>query len=319
MSVKESNLHLYRFHPRLLHPRHWLTWLGLIVYFLFTLLPMPVIDWVGFRLGETAARKNRKRFNIARTNLSLCFPDRTEQQIDDLVIDHFRAQLRSAMHLFIVWSRPVFVVRARIIREGFEQLDHYRSQGKQVIVLLTHSVGLDFAVASVSMDYPTNGPYKPMRNTVIDFMFTHGRTRFGARFGGKLFTRDDGLRPLIRETRAGKVLVYLADEDLGMEQAVFAPFFGVPKATIPVLGRMAKACNAVVLPCVSCYDPTLRKYRVKMFPALADFPSGDDTTDAAAMNRAIEHTILECPQQYLWTFRYFQTRPSGQPPVYKSA
>ena len=200
MSVKESNLHLYRFRAELLHPKHWPTWFALGIYFLFSLLPMPVIDWAGGRLGEYAAKRNRKRFNIARVNLSLCFPDRDEAAIDAMVLDHFRAQLRGAMHLFIVWWRPVFMVRRKIIREGFEQIDHYRDQGKQVIVLLCHSVGLDFAVASVSMDYNTNGPYKPMRNEVIDFMFTHGRSRFGARHGGKLFTRDDGLRPLIKAT-----------------------------------------------------------------------------------------------------------------------
>jgi lauroyl-KDO2-lipid IV(A) myristoyltransferase len=317
MSVKESNLHLYRFRPALLHPRHWPTWLALGLYFLFTLMPMAVIDWAGNRLGEYAAKKNTKRFNIARVNLSLCFPEKSPQEITDMVLDHFRAQLRGAMHLFIVWWRPVFMVRQRIVREGFEQIDDYQQQGKQIIVLLSHSVGLDFAVASVSMDYNTNGPYKPMRNEVIDFMFTHGRTRFGAKFGGKLFTRDDGLRPLIRETRAGKVLVYLGDEDLGEQHSLFAPFFGVQKATLPVLGRMAKACNAVVLPCVSCYDPTLKKYRVKMLPALENYPSGDDVLDSTAMNRAIEETIRECPQQYLWTFRYFQTRPEGESPVYE--
>jgi lauroyl-KDO2-lipid IV(A) myristoyltransferase len=316
MSVQESNLHLYRFRAGLLHPKHWLTWLGLGVYFLFTFLPMSLLDRVGGWLGGYAAKKNRKRFNIARANLSLCFPDKSSRDIDAMVIEHFRAQLRGVMHLFIVWWWPVFLVRRRIIREGFEQIDYHKAQGKQVIVLLCHTVGLDFAVASVSMDYISSGPYKPMRNEVIDFMFTRARTRFGAKFGGKLFTRDDGLRPLIKETRAGKVLIYLADEDLGLANSVFAPFFGVPKATIPVLGRMTKACNAVVLPCVSCYDPELKKYRVKMLPAIENFPAGDDSVDAAAMNSAIEKTVLECPAQYLWTFRYFQTRPEGEPPVY---
>lgn len=317
MSVKESNLHLYRFRLALLQPKHWPTWLGLGLYFVFTLLPMAVIDWAGSRLGEYAAKKNRKRFNIARINLSLCFPDRSPQQIEAMVLDHFRAQLRSAMHLFIVWWRPEFMVRRKIIREGFEQIDEYKRQGKQIIVLLSHSVGLDFAVASMSMDYSTNGPYKPMRNEVVDFMFTHGRSRFGAKFGGKMFTRDDGLRPLVRETRAGKALIYLADEDLGNERSVFAPFFDVPKSTIPVLGRLTKACNAVVLPCVSCYDPKIRRYRVKMLPAMENFPAGDDVIDSAAMNRAIEKTVLECPAQYLWTFRYFQTRPEGESSVYE--
>ena len=317
MSIEDSNVHLFRFRAELLHPKHWPTWLALGVYFLFTLLPMPVLDWAGNRLGEYAAKKNRKRFNIARVNLSLCFPAKSEHDIETMVLEHFRAQLRTAMHLYILWWRPDFIVRRKIVREGFEQIDHYKKQGKQVIVLLCHSVGLDFATASVSMDYSTNGPYKPMRNEVINFMFTHGRSRFGAKHGGKMFTRNDGLRPLIRETRAGKVLIYLADEDLGGKNPVFAPFFSVPKATIPVLGRMTKACNAVVLPCVSCYDSKVRKYRIKMLPAIEDFPSGDDVVDSTAMNKAIESGVRECPSQYLWTFRYFQTRPKGEAPVYE--
>ncbi len=317
MSVKNSNIHLFRFRAELLHPRHWPTWIALGVYFLFTLLPMSVLDRAGRRLGEYAAKKNRKRFNIARTNLRLCFPERSEQDIEGMVLEHFRAQFRGAMHLFIVWWRPLFMVKSKIVLEGFEQVEYHKKQGKQVIALVCHSVGLDFAVAALAMNYSTNGPYKPMRNKVIDFIFAHGRARIGASMGGKMFTRDDGLRPLIKETRAGRLLIYLADEDLGLENSVFAPFFAVPKATIPVLGRMTKACNAVVLPCVSCYDPEIRKYRIKMLPAIEDFPSGDDVIDSTAMNRAIERGVLECPSQYLWTFRYFQTRPEGEAPVYE--
>ena len=317
MSIEDSNAHLFRFRAELLHPRHWLTWLALAVYFVITLLPLPVLDRIGYRLGEYAARKNIKRFNIARVNLLLCFPEKNRDEIEAMVLDHFRAQLRGVMHLYILWWRPISYVKRKIIREGFEFIDDYRKQGKQVIVLVCHSVGLDFAVASLSLNYATNGPYKPMRNAVVDYMFSHGRARFGAALGGKMFTRDDGLRPLIRETRAGRVLIYLADEDLGLANSVYAPFFGVPKATIPVLGRLAKACNAVVLPCVSCYEPGTGVYRVKIFPAIEDFPAGDDVVDSAAMNRAIEKTVLACPQQYLWTFRYFQTRPEGEAPVYE--
>ena len=100
-------------------------------------------------------------------------------------------------------------------------------------------------MTAISMDYSANGPYKVMRNPVIDWKIANGRLRFGSKNGSKLFTREDGLRPLIRETRAGKILIYLADEDLGAENSIFVPFFGVQKATIPVLGRLAKSCDAV--------------------------------------------------------------------------
>jgi KDO2-lipid IV(A) lauroyltransferase len=316
MSIKDSNKGRYRFRLALLHPRYWLTWAGIGVFILVAFLPMPAIDWLGSRLGAYAAGKNKKRFNIVKTNLSLCFPEKTQMDIESMAKQHFQAQFCSLLHYSILWWRPEAAVRKRIHTTGFEQIADYQKQGKNIIILLTHNVGLDFAVAAISMGRSANGPYKKVRNPVFDWLMANGRLRFGSKYGGKLFTREDGLKPLIRETRAGKVLIYLADEDLGAQHSIFAPFFGVQKATIPVLGRLAKSCDAVVLPCVSCYEAENRRYSIKMLPRIEGLPSGDDETDSVNMNLAIEQAISQCPVQYLWTLRYFQTRPQGEASVY---
>ncbi len=317
MRIKDINHYRYRFRLSLLHPRYWLTWIGLGFFFIITLLPVSFIDWLGCRLGDIAASKNKKRFNIVKTNLSLCFPDKEDTEIEQMVARNFQAQFRSLLHYFILWWRPVSAVRRKIHTTGFEQISFYQQQGKQVIVLLSHSVGLEFAAVAISMNYKSIAPYKVMRNPVIDWMVANGRLRFGKALDGKLFTRDDGLRPLIRETRAGKVLIYLADEDLGAKNAVFVPFFGVQKATIPVLGRLAKSCDAVVLPCISCYEPESRRYLVKLLPKIDGLPSGNDEQDSMSMNKALEQLIELCPVQYLWTLRYFKTRPPGEASVYE--
>jgi len=316
MSVEDSNKDRYRFRLRLLYPRYWLSWIGLGFFMMVALLPMPVIDWTGSRLGVIAASKNKKRFNIVLKNLSLCFSDKKQSEIEQMAVMHFQAQFRSLMHYAILWWQPAFMVRRKIRTTGFEQITQYQHQGKNIIILLTHNVGLDFACAAISMDFVVNGPYKALSNPVIDWKVANGRMRFGSKYGGKLFTRDDGLKPLIRETRAGKILIYLADEDLGAKHSIFVPFFGVQKATIPVLGRLAKSCDAVVLPCVSCYEPENRCYSIKLLPAIEDLPSGNDEADSKSMNRAIESAIEQCPLQYLWTLRYFQTRPPGEASVY---
>lgn len=317
MSAKNSNQDRYRFRIALLHPRYWLTWLGLGLLFIVTLLPLTIVDRLGCRLGAYAASKNKKRFNIAKVNLSLCFPEKSNAEIELLVKEHFQAQFRSLLHYGILWWRPVFMVRKKIHKIGFERVEQYQQQGKNIIILLTHNVGLDFAGATISMDYAVSTPYKVVRNAVIDWKIANGRLRFGKKFGSKLFTRSDGLKPLIRETRAGKILIYLGDEDLGAKDSIFAPFYGVQKATIPLLGRLAKSCDAVVLPCVSCYDAEDRRYIIKLLPKIDDMPSGSDEKDSVAMNKAIEQAINQCPVQYLWTLRYFQTRPEGEASVYE--
>jgi KDO2-lipid IV(A) lauroyltransferase len=35
------------------------------------------------------------------------------------------------------------------------------------------------------------------------------------------------------------------------------------------------------------------------------------------MNRAVEECIRRAPEQYLWTFKIFRTRPSGEPDLYE--
>jgi len=317
MRSNDTNKDRYRFHLALLYPRYWTTWLALMIFFCITLLPLSVIDWLSVHLGNFAAAKNKKRFNIAQTNLTLCFPDKSDVEINAMLEKHFQAQFRSLLHYFILWWRPEWVVRRYIQTSGFEQVANYQQQGKNVIILLTHNVGLDFATAAITMAFPANGPYKKMRNPVIDWLIANARLRFTTKHGGKLFTREQGLRPLIKGTREGKVLIYLADEDLGKQHSIFVDFFGVKKATLPVLGRLAKSCNAVVLPCVCCYQAGSKTYSVTLQPKIENMPSGSDEADSLNMNKAVEKAIAQCPAQYLWTLRYFQTRPDGEASVYE--
>lgn len=316
MSNQGSSQGRYRFQLSFLHPRHWLVWVALLLFFIITLLPVSIIDWLGLRLGKIVASKNNKRFNIIKTNLALCFPDKSHAEIETMVVKNFQAQYRSLLHYYILWWRPGFVLRKKIHKTGFEQITHYQQQGKNIIILLVHTVGLDFAGVAISMDNKTTAPYKPVRNPVVDWLIANGRLRFGKPYGSKLFTREDGLRPLIRETRSGTILVYLADEDLGKKSSIFAPFYGVQKATIPLLGRLAKSCDAVVLPCVSCYDTGRRRYSIQLLPKIEGFPVGNDEQDSQKMNQAIEQAVERCPAQYLWALRYFKTRPEGEKSVY---
>jgi len=312
-TAKKQNETEPSFTLRFLHPAYWLIWLMLFLFFLFSLLPLRFIDFVGGKLGELMARKNKKRFNIARVNLSHCFPERAEKEIAAMVIEHFQCQVRSLLHYGLIWWAPVSRIKKHINVEGFEQIDELKKQGKKVIALTLHTVGLEFAVTAFGIYTDASGPYNPMRNELIDWWVVRGRKRFG----GRIVTREQGFRPLIKDVRDGRLLVYLADEDLGADVSVFAPLFGVQKATVPVLGRLASFCDAVVMPCTSCYDLKQHKYIVKLFSPIENFPGSDDIADAVSMNKAIENAVRQCVVQYFWTLRLFQTRPEGEDSFYE--
>lgn len=300
------------FKLRFMRPKFWLTWLGLLVFWLFTLLPLPVINKASEKLADYATRKNKKRFNIARVNLSLCFPEKSETEITEMVMEHARAHIRGLVHYGLIWWAPISRLDKLIDVKGFKKIDQMLEQKKNIILLTCHHAGLEFTGIALSKRYPCSGPYKPMRNEVINWLVAKGR----ARLGTIAYTREEGFRPLIRDTRKGRLLIYLADEDLGEDVSVFAPFFGNQKATISVLGRLAKSCDATVLPCMACYDKEQSKYIVNLLPQLENFPSGDVEVDATVMNKAVEDMICQCVIQYFWTMQMFHTRPAGEGSVY---
>ena len=88
------------------------------------------------------------------------------------------------------------------------------------------------------------------------------------------------------------------------------------KATVPVLGRLAKTTRSKVFTCISCYDSERLKYVVKILPQIQGVDGKDDLHDTKAMNEAIEAAVNLCPVQYLWTLRFFKTRPDGEKSVY---
>ncbi len=317
MSVKEQKKRTSTvpvFSLSFLMPKYWPTWFGLLLFYCLSWMPAKILDVLANKLGDLAARKNKKRFNIARTNLSLCFPEKTEEEIEDMLRLHFRAQARAVVQYALLWWKPAARLKKHIEVTGFEQIEAIKEKGGNVIIMLCHSVSLDVAVNAICMRFKSSGPYKAIRNPVLNWLIANRRLRFG----GSLFTREDGLRPLIKSVKAGQVLVYLADEDLGADKSIFVPFYGVQKATIPVLGRLARTTRSTVFTCISCYDNKRSRYVVTVLPQLQELTGEDDLADSRVMNESIEHAINLCPAQYLWTFRFFQTRPEGEPSVYKT-
>jgi len=301
-----------RFKLAYLNPVYFGTWLAIFLLFILSLLPGFVIDGLANKLGDLIRNINKKRRRIARVNIDLCFPELSQAEKKQLIRKNFRHQARSILYYGIIWWAPKFILRKRIVFKGQENVEASLKNNRAVIFMAAHSLGLEAAVSAATMDYPSSGPFNPMKNKLVDWLVARGRSRHG----GILYTREAGLRPIIKDVRGGYTMFYLPDEDLGADRSIFAPFFGVEKASVPVLGRLAKSCKADVLPCMACYDEKKHHYVINVLPALKDFPTGDDYSDTVAMNQSLEEIIRLCPAQYFWTMKLFKTRPDGESKLY---
>jgi Kdo2-lipid IVA lauroyltransferase/acyltransferase len=214
------------------------------------------------------------------------------------------ALTRSMLERGILWWSSAGAVRRLVRLEGEE---HWQAvAGRPIIVLAPHFVGCEMGGIRIHLDHPMATMYVKQRNAAIEAILLHGRTRFNE---ARVYSRQDGIRPIVRALRSGLPLFYLPDMDLGARDAVFVPFFGVQAATVTALSRLAAISGAVVVPCVTRQLPGAQGYVARLYPAWEDFPGSDPAADARRMNAFIEERVLEMPEQYYWVHKRFKTRP----------
>lgn len=297
---------------RFLTPRYWPTWAGLGLLRLSVLLPFPVMLWSGRQLGKLLYTLIGSRRHVALTNLRLCFPAMSERERQELVRESF---ISAAISLFegvlSWWGRDSRLKRLYRI-EGLEHLESARQAGNGVILLGGHYTTLEISGRFLAYHVEGLQPiYKPAKNPLFESVMANARKRL---FDDLVASRD--MRRIVRNLKQNKVMWYAPDQDFGRKQSVFAPFFGVPTATLTTTARLARLSGAPVVPYYSERLPGKEGYRIKLLPALEGFPSGDDLVDATRTNQVLERQIERMPEQYLWLHKRFKTRPKGEKGVY---
>ena len=274
-------------------------------------LPLPLLAWLARGLGSMLYLVGRSRRRVALKNLSLCFPELSVQQQRRIARDHFRSFSQVVLEQGLLWWASDRRFHRLIRVQGME---HWRAvESRPIIWLAPHFSGLDWAGVRLSAERTVASVYSRQNSELLNRMLLKGRNRFNQ---SVLFSRQDGLRGVVKALRQGASFYYLPDLDFGRRDALFVPFFGVLAATVTGLSRIAKLTNAVVLPVIARQLPGGRGYDVTIYPAWADFPTDDVAADTRRMNAFIEARIKEMPEQYLWTHKRFKTRPEGEPSFY---
>ena len=288
-----------------------LTRLGLALIWLLHFLPLTLLAPVGRGFGMLLYVLARERRRVTLINLGLCFPQWSEAERIRTARRHFQAFGRSLIEHGILWWSS----RARVLRLiRIEGVAHWQAAaGRPVILLAPHFIGLDMGGIRLGAEYRVVSVYSQQKNPAFDAVLYRGRTRFVM---PDLYSRQDGIRPVVKSMRKGLPFYYLPDMDFGERDSMFVAFFGVPAATITGLARIAQLANAVVVPAVTYQLPGTGGYVLKFFPAWENYPSADAAADARRMNAFIEERVREMPEQYFWLHKRFKTRPAGEEKFY---
>jgi KDO2-lipid IV(A) lauroyltransferase len=299
------------FDKKLLAPRYWLTWLGIGILWCLAHFPWSIQRRLGASIGWLVYRLAKPRVEDTRINLKLCFPEKTEAEREVMVRDVFRNAGFGVFETLNAWFRGVDYFRGKVEFEGIEHYHRTVAQGRGLVLIGAHYTTLDLLATLAAQHVRVDMVYRPQKNPIFEYLMRRGREESQ----GRMIANTD-TRGMLRAFKENRNVWYPLDQDYGRQHAVFVPFFGVPAATLTTASRFSRINQAPVI-FVGVQRPSDQQfYRVIFTPSLENFPSGDDTADAARINLELEKLIRLAPTQYMWFHRRFKTQTNGLPEPY---
>lgn len=252
--------------------------------------------WVLARIGPRTAKHS-----ILRRNLGLAFPEKAEGAIDGLTHEtwgNLGAVFGEYPHLERIAREPG---RLEVVDEC--GLDNYREGGGRTAVFIgAHVCNWEvLALALAREGVPLMVLFAPLTNPYLVTLANRARAQLGC----ELLSRDESMRPMIRQLSRGGNLGILAD--LKVDEGIRVPLFGHEMVSSPVPARLALryGCDLVPIRAERVGDA---RFRVTVEPALALPEAGPDEERAVAgitrqINECIERWIRNLPDQWLCTNR----------------
>ena len=313
--ITEQKGYTHKFLWQFLLPKYWSIWLGVLVLLILAFVPYLLRDKLAVFVGKVACRylkkKGNKQFRRSDINLRYCFPDWNEDKRLKTIEEMFITVAQTMLGIGEIAVRSVKHLQKRSEFIGLEHIYQAKVEGKNIILLVPHTWAIDASgIILHTYGMPMVSMYNPHRNALVDWLWNATRERFG----GRMHTRQNGIKPFLADVKKGNMGYFLPDEDFGKELSVYVDFFATEKATLPGLNKMARVANAVVIPMFATYQAKKGVYQMEILPPL-EF-SGTPEQSAREMNKVIEYFVTKSPEQYVWILRLLKTRRDGQD-IYK--
>ncbi len=293
-----------------IHPKFIPTWILILLMRASVFIPFKTQVLIGKVIGRLLYPFMHKFRSTAYSNISHCFPDKKQTQVNLLVKRHFEAIGVSFFETANAYYGSDHKIR-KLLTISNEQLfkDALKEEGG-IILLCSHFMPLMLGSRALLLNHTIANIYRPQNNKLFDRIMVKGYKKNGA-----VMIKSTDTRSIIKAINNSLPIWYAPDQDLGKNNSVFAPFFGIQTATASATSRLAKNNNTRVIP--YSFVRTKNGYSMSFEKPISNYPSNDPVQDATVVNKILEKQIKKSPEQYLWVHRRFKTRPNDEKNFYK--
>lgn len=302
--AKDSLTHLFKF-------RYFPVWILIGILRVLAFLPYGLLMRLGAVLGYCLGLFPSKIKQTTEVNLALCFPELSSAERKKLLTKNFISVGIGVMETALAWFAPVKKLSHLDHIQGLEKVHQALSKGKGAILISPHFTTLQLAGRLLSLKQPFAVIYRRQKNPVINYVTERSLKKYYC----ETIPRGN-LRKMLNCLNKNIPVWYTPDVDAGLKNSIFVPFFGVQAATITTTARLAKLSGALVIPSFFYRRDDFSGYDLVGEPIFENFPSDDLYKDTEKVNQVLEQGIRKKPEQYIWQYKRFKTRPLGEKRFY---
>ena len=250
-------------------------------------------------------------------NLRIAFPDWNDAQRKAVIL----GMLRDLGWMAAEFARFPKLTKTNVahvvVLDGHENFLEGQRRGKGVLYLTGHIGAWELSsFAHALYGYPLHYMARPIENRRIDALVN----KYRCLSGNQPIFKNESARVTLKVLKEAGTIGILADQNTMPQEAVFVDFFAKAASTTTGIARLALHTDAAVVPGYALWDKGLGKYRLRFEPLVELVRTGDPERDilenTQKFTKVLEDIIRKYPEQWVWVHGRWNTRPSGEPPVY---
>jgi KDO2-lipid IV(A) lauroyltransferase len=285
---------------------------ALVVGFLrlFALLPWRAVQGSGRFIGWLMWKLPNRSREVARINLSRCFPELEAAERERLLGQSLQQIGMAFTESACAWIWPADKT-LRLVKEvqGLEVLEQALASGKGVVGITSHLGNWEVLNHFYCAQCKPIIFYRPPKLKAVDDLLQRQRVQLGNKVAPS--TRE-GIISVNKEVRKGGAVGIPADPEPSEGAGVFVPFLGTQALTSKFVPGMLTGGKAVGVFLHALRLDDGSGYKVILEAAPPAMYDEDVEVAVAAMSGVIERYVRTWPSQYMWTMKRFKKRPAGE-------
>lgn len=241
------------------------------------------------------------RKSVIAQNLNNSFPNKSTQKkrrITKLFYWHFSQFLTEMIKMFYISKNSI---RKRVQFKNKALIQHYYSEGKDVILVLGHYGNWEWGLLATSLvsDHEMVGIYKPLSSSFWNQQIKKQRSKFGA----TLVSMKESVRYLLKQSNKPKLIGMIGDQTPTKNEVDYwTTFLNQETAVFSGTEKLAKKLNCPVV--FVHIDKIKNGYYEMSFELITENPQAHPEGEITNLHtQKLEEKIKEKPELWLWSHR----------------